>query len=421
MTTSEVAQKGQSAKGASRQLAVTSTKVKNHALERMAEALDINTKAIIKANDLDLAAGEKKGLSKTLLDRLALDSKRIKGMIEGLKVVKSLPDPIGEVLAEWKRPNGLKIKKVRVPLGVIGIIYEARPNVTVDSAALCLKAGNAVILRGGSDAINSNLAIAKVIAEAAYAAGIPKGSIQIIENTDRSSAEELMKAREYVDILIPRGGRNLIQTVVQKAQVPTIETGEGNCHAYVEKTADLKMAEEIVVNAKCQRPSVCNAIETLLVDEEIATKFIPTISQKLQTKGVDLKGCKKTLSISPSLHPSIHPATEDDWHTEYLSLTLAVKVVSGVDEAIAHINKYGTKHSETIITKDEKAAAKFQAEIDSAAIYINASTRFTDGFEFGFGAEIGISTQKLHARGPMGLPELTSYKYLIEGKGQIRG
>lgn len=416
MNASEVVQKGKAAKEASRKLVLTSTKVKNDALERMAEALDKNAKAIIDANSIDLEAGDKKGLSRTLLDRLSLDGKRINGMIEGLNVVKSLSDPIGEVISEWERPNGLKIKKVRVPLGVIGIIYEARPNVTVDSAALCLKSGNAVILRGGSDAIQSNIEITKIISEAAYAAGAPKGSIQLIQDTKRETAEDLMKAREYVDILIPRGGRNLIQTVVQKAQVPTIETGEGNCHAYVEKTADLKMAAEIVYNAKCQRPSVCNAIETLLVDDSIAAEFLPMLKNKLDEAHVELRGCPKTLKILPG----IKAAAEEDWKTEFLALILGIKLVSGIDEAIKHINHYGTKHSETIITKDKKAAKKFQDEIDAAAVYVNASTRFTDGFEFGFGAEIGISTQKLHARGPMGLSELTSYKYLVEGSGQVR-
>lgn len=416
MNTSEVIQKGKAAKEASRKLAITPTKVKNNALERMAEALDKNAKAILDANSVDLNAGGKKGLSRALLDRLTLDGKRIKGMIEGLNVVKSLPDPIGEVMAEWERPNGLKIKKVRVPLGVIGIIYEARPNVTVDSAALCLKSGNAVILRGGSDAIQSNIEITKVISEAAYAAGIPEGSIQLIHNTSRETAEELMKAREYIDVLIPRGGRSLIQTVVQKAQVPTIETGEGNCHAYVEKTADLKMANEIVFNAKVSRPSVCNAIETLLIDQAVAAEFAPPLFKRLKEAGVEIRGDEEIKKIDPE----VKLATEEDWRTEFLALILAVKVVSGVDEAIKHINTYSTKHSEVIITQDKKAAKKFQDEIDAAAVFVNASTRFTDGFEFGFGAEIGISTQKLHARGPMGLPELTSYKYLVEGTGQIR-
>jgi len=416
MNNSEVLQKGRTAKAAAKQLALAPAKVKNYALEKMAEALDQNAKVILQANSLDLEAGEKKELSKSLLDRLALDGKRIQGMVAGLEVVRSLGDPVGEVLAEWKRPNGLKIRKVRVPLGVIGIIYEARPNVTVDSAALCLKSGNAVILRGGSDAINSNREITRVISEAAYNAGLPAGCIQLIEDTSRETAAELMRARDFVDVLIPRGGNSLIQAVIKEATIPVIETGEGNCHAYVEKTADLKMAAEIVYNAKVSRPSVCNAIETVLVDDAIAATFLPLMKKRLDEAKVELRGDAKAQKILPG----IKGATEDDWGTEFLALILAVKVVSGVDEAIAHINKYGTKHSETIITKDKKAAKKFQDEVDAAAVYVNASTRFTDGFEFGFGAEIGISTQKLHARGPMGLAELTSYKYLIDGNGQVR-
>ncbi|MFA5113445.1 MAG: glutamate-5-semialdehyde dehydrogenase [Candidatus Margulisiibacteriota bacterium] len=416
MNSSEVAQKGLAAQLAARQLAVTPTKVKNYALERMAAALEQNARTILAANSLDLEAGDKKGLSRALLDRLALDGKRIAGMIEGLNAVKALPDPVGEVLAEGKRPNGLKIKKVRVPLGVIGIIYEARPNVTVDSAALCLKSGNAVILRGGSDAIKSNIELARVISGAAHDAGLPKGCLQLIENTERATAEELMAAREYVDVLIPRGGRSLIQSVVKNAKVPVIETGEGNCHAYVEKSADLKMATEIVYNAKVSRPSVCNAIETLLIDQEVAAVFIPPLFARLKEAKVELRGDEEVRKIDPM----VKAATEEDWSTEFLALILAVKVVSGVEAAIEHINKYGTKHSETIVTKDKKAAARFQAEVDAAAVYVNASTRFTDGFEFGLGAEIGISTQKLHARGPMGLAELTSYKYLVEGNGQVR-
>lgn len=416
MNSSEVTQKGRLAKAASRRLAVVPAETKNHALEKMAEALDKNAKTILAANSLDLEAGEKKELSRTLLDRLSLDGQRIKGMIEGLNVIRALPDPVGELLADWTRPNGLRIKKIRVPLGVIGIIYEARPNVTVDSAALCLKAGNAVILRGGSDAIQSNIEIAKVISEAAYSAGLPENSIQLISDTRRETAEELMGAREYIDVLIPRGGQSLIQTVVKKSTIPVIETGEGNCHAYVERTADQKMAADIVFNAKCSRPSVCNAIENLLVDDAIAAEFLPLVKQRLDAAHVELRGDAKTLSILPG----IKLATEEDWQNEFLALILAVKVVAGVDDAIYHINKYGTKHSETIVTRDDKAAKKFTDEIDAAAVYVNASTRFTDGFEFGFGAEIGISTQKLHARGPMGLPELTSYKYVIHGNGQVR-
>lgn len=417
MNESEVNQKGRAAKLAAQKLATLSSDVKNKALEKMAKALKKNAKIILEANSIDLEAAMKKNMSRTLLDRLSLDGKRIQAMIDGIKIVQELPDPIGHVLAQWKRPNGLKIRKVRVPLGVIGIIYEARPNVTVDSAALCLKAGNAVVLRGGSDAINSNRQIAHVIAEAAYSAGIPRGAIGFIEDTNRETAEELMACREYLDVLIPRGGKNLIQTVVQKAKVPTIETGEGNCHAYVEKSADLKMAQAIVINAKCQRPSVCNAIETLLVDRDVAAKFTLPLFKLLREKGVDLRGDKEI----QKLDPSVKLATEDDWKTEFLSLILAVKIVSGVEEAISHINKYGTGHSETIITRNKEAAKKFENEVDAAAVYVNASTRFTDGYEFGFGAEIGISTQKLHARGPMGLAELTSYKYLVVGSGQVRG
>lgn len=413
----EVLEKCQAAKIASFKLAGLPSKVKNLALEQMAEALDKNAKAILDANSVDIEAGDKKNLPKTLLDRLMVDGKRIKGMVDGLLLVKNLKDPVGEVINCWRRPNGLRISKVRVPLGVVGIIYEARPNVTVDSAALCLKAGNAVVLRGGSDAINSNIILTKLIREASYRAGIPDGAIQLIEDTSRIAAEDLMGMRQYLDVLIPRGGKSLIQTVVQKAKVPTIETGEGNCHAYVEKTADLKMAADIVYNAKIQRPSVCNAIETLLVDEAVAAKFLPVIFSRLKEAGVELRGDEKTRNIDPS----VKAATHEDWATEFLSLILAVKVVKDVHEAVEHINHYSTRHSETIVTKSKEAAHYFTSRIDSAAVYVNASTRFTDGGEFGFGAEIGISTQKLHARGPMGLNELTSYKFVVHGSGQVRG
>ena len=413
---SEVEEKCKAARAAAGRLASISSSIKDRTLLEMGKALQKEAKTIIDANSLDMEAGEKKGLSKALLDRLSVDGKRIKSMVEGLKSVAALPDPVGEVMAEWKRPNGLKIRKVRVPLGVIGIIYEARPNVTVDSAALCLKAGNAVVLRGGSGAINSNIAIAKIISKSADESGMPQGSIQLIEDTKRETAEELMRMRKYIDVLIPRGGASLIKSVVENSRIPTIETGEGNCHAYVESTADLKMASDIVYNAKVSRPSVCNAIETLLVDEKIAAKFLPIILNRLEQAGVEIRGCKKTKTI----YPSAKDATEEDFRTEFLSLIIAVKVVSGPDEAIEHINNYSTKHSETIVTKDGRSADKFTSRIDSAAVYVNASTRFTDGGEFGFGSEIGISTQKLHARGPMGVNELTSYKYVIQGSGQIR-
>ncbi|MBI5700278.1 glutamate-5-semialdehyde dehydrogenase [Candidatus Saganbacteria bacterium] len=413
---SEVEAKAKAAKIASIKLGNVPTKVKNYALEKIADALNKNAKSILDANSIDLEAGEKKELSRSLLDRLSLDGDRIKSIVESLFIVKNLPDPVGEVLSEWRRSNGLKIKKVRVPLGVIGIIYEARPNVTVDSVALCLKAGNAVVLRGGSDAINSNIMLTKVVREAAYDAGIPDGSIQLIENTNRDSAEEMMELRDYIDVLIPRGGKGLIQNVIRRSRIPTIETGEGNCHAYVEKSADLKMAVNIVLNAKVSRPSVCNAIETLLVDEAIASKFLPMVFAKLREAHVELRGDAKVLEIDQT----VKPATDEDWATEFLGLILAVKVVKNYEEAVSHINKFSTKHSETIITKDRKAADYFTSYIDSAAVYVNASTRFTDGGEFGFGAEIGISTQKLHARGPMGLPELTTYKYVVSGTGQTR-
>jgi len=416
MSESEVVTKSKKAEQASRKLALVSTKVKNKALEEIGKALEGRAKEIIDANKIDLEAGEKKEISKSLFDRLALDGKRIKSMVDGLNVVKNLSDPVGEVLDEWTRPNGLKIKKVRVPLGVIAIIYEARPNVTVDAVGLCLKTGNATVLRGSSSAINSNIAIVKVMGEAAYNAGIPEGSIQLIEDTRHEAVNELLKLNKYIDVVIPRGSADLINMVVQNSTVPVIETGAGNCHLYVEKTADLKMATEITMNAKTSRPSVCNAIETLVVDEAIAEKFLPMVFKKLKEARVELRGDDKVRTIDKS----VKAATEEDWKTEYCALILAVKVVSGIDEAIEHITKYGTKHTEAIITKDKEKAKKFTDEIDSVAVFVNASTRFTDGYEFGFGAEIGISTQKLHARGPMGLPELTSYKYVIHGDGQVR-
>jgi glutamate-5-semialdehyde dehydrogenase len=311
-------------------------------------------------------------------------------MADGIQIVKKLPDPIGETLAEWKRPNGLKIKKVRVPLGVIAIIYEARPNVTVDAATLCLKAGNATILRGGSDAIQTNVVLAKIIAEAAYKAGLPEGAVELIEDTNREAVKELLGLRQYIDVVIPRGGKELIQMVVNSSSIPAIETGEGNCHAYIEKTADLKMAAEIVINAKCSRPSVCNAIESLLVDEAIADKFLPLVLRQLKEKGVEIRGCEKTCALCPDL---ASPAAEVDWQTEFLALILAAKVVKNVDEAIAHINKYGTKHSETIVTRDTAAAEKFRAQIDAAAVYVNASTRFTEDLNSGLGQRL-VSQRK---------------------------
>ncbi|MFA5104174.1 MAG: glutamate-5-semialdehyde dehydrogenase [Candidatus Margulisiibacteriota bacterium] len=412
----EIENKCKKARAAACQLSLLGTKQKNDALKEIAAALDNARAHIISENKKDIDAGTKKGLSKALIERLTLDDKKINSMIDGIKQVISLPDPVGNVIEEFKRPNGLKIKKVRVPIGTIAIIYESRPNVTVDAAVLCLKAGNCVVLKGGSDAINSNMAIVSAISGAAYSKGIPQGAIEFIETTDREAVKELLSKREYIDCVIPRGGAGLINMVVENSKIPVIETGCGNCHAYVEKTADLKMAEEIVFNAKVQRPSVCNAIETLLVDGIIAKEFLPKIASRLKSASVEIRGCEKTKVILPD----VKSATEDDWYTEYLDLIIAVKVVAGTDEAIEHITRYGSRHSETIITKDKKEAGKFTSQLDSAAVYVNASTRFTDGFEFGLGAEIGISTQKLHARGPMGLKELTSYKYVIHGNGQVR-
>jgi len=413
---SEVIEKARLAKEASYKLANLSADIKNKALDEMAKAISASARDIISENNLDLEIAYKKNFGKALMDRLALDGERINDIVDGLRTVRNLHDPIGRVIAKWSRPNGLKIAKVRVPLGVIGIVYEARPNVTVDSAALCLKAGNAAVLRGGTDAINSNIILAKLISEAAYKAGVPTGAINLIENTERDSVTEMLKLNHFIDVIIPRGGAGLIKHTIENSTIPVIQTGEGNCHAYVEKTADLKKAVEIVYNAKVQRPSVCNAIETLLVDESIAKEYLPMVFKRLKEAHVELRGDEKARAIDPS----IKMATEEDWKTEYLALILAVKVVSGIDEAIKHINTYGTRHSEAIMTRDKAAAKKFTDKVDAAAVYVNASTRFTDGGEFGFGAEIGISTQKLHARGPMGLAELTSYKYIIIGSGQIR-
>jgi glutamate-5-semialdehyde dehydrogenase len=361
-------------------------------------------------------AARKNGLSGVLLDRLLLTPDRVSEMAKGLRALVALPDPVGEVLRMWTRPNGLQIGKMRVPLGVIGIIYEARPNVTVDAAGLCLKAGNAVILRGGSEAFNSNQAIAQVISGAATGAGLPPGTIQLVNTTDREAVNIMLTMNEFIDVLIPRGGAGLIRTVVQNATVPVLETGVGNCHTYVEEDADLAMAEKIVVNAKTQRPSVCNAMETLLVHAKAAPVFLPAAAAALRAKGVELRGCPRTQEILPD----VIPAAEEDWKTEYLDLVLAVKVVDGLEEAIQHINTYGTKHSEAIITSSYAKARTFLQQVDAAAVFVNASTRFTDGYQFGFGAEIGISTQKMHARGPMGMEEMTSIKYIIFGDGQIR-
>lgn len=413
---SELIVKGQRAKEASYELMNASTTEKNNALLKMAEKLLDNAEYILSENKKDLDKAEAKGTSKAMLDRLALSQKRIEDMADGLRQVVGLADPIGEVISMWKRPNGLQIGKQRVPLGVIGIIYEARPNVTCDAAGLCLKTGNAVILRGGSEAINSNMAIVKALSEGIKESGLPEYSIQLIEDTNREVATEMMRLNEFIDVLIPRGGAGLIQAVVKNATVPVIETGTGNCHVYVDNKADLEMAKNIVLNAKTSRPSVCNAEEKLLVNEEVANEFIPMIITALREKNVKIIGDEKVRTIIND----VEKATEEDWGKEYLDYIIGVKIVKNVDEAISHINKYGTGHSEAIITDSYENSQKFLQRVDAAAVYVNASTRFTDGCEFGFGAEIGISTQKLHARGPMGLNELTTTKYIIYGNGQIR-
>lgn len=407
---------GQKAKNASKQLSVASSEAKNKALEAMAQALTENAETIIAENKKDLTAGKENGLSDAMLDRLMLDNDRIVKIASAIREIIALDDPVGKTISGTKRPNGLMISKVTVPLGVIAVIFEARPNVTADAAALCLKSGNTVILRGGKEAINSNMAMAHVMREAVEKAGLPADCIQLIEKTDRETAADLMKLNEYVDVLIPRGGKGLIQSVVNNSTVPVIRTGEGNCHVYVDKDADIDMASEIVFNAKASRVSVCNACETLLVHKDIAEFALIAIKEQLDKKNVTIIGDEKVQAILPD----VVPATEEDWGTEYLDYKLAVKVVDDIDEAISHIAKYSTDHSESIVTKNYEAAEKFINEVNSSAVYINASTRFTDGGEFGFGAEIGISNQKLHVRGPVGLPELTSYKYVIRGNGQVR-
>ncbi len=413
---SELIIKGQRAKEVAYEIGIASTEEKDKALLAMAEELLNNKEEILRANKLDLDRAEANGTSKAMLDRLALNEDRLKGMANGLKQIVSLQDPVGEVLSMWQRPNGLQIGQKRVPLGVIGIIYEARPNVTCDAAGLCLKAGNAVILRGGSDAINSNKAIVKVLGNGLEKTGISRDAVQLIEDTSREVATEMMRLNEYIDVLIPRGGAGLIQSVVKNATVPVIETGTGNCHIYVDETADFEMAKNIAVNAKASRPSVCNAAEKLLVNEKIAEEFLPVAVKGLRDAGVTLRGDEKAQRIIND----IEKANEEDWGKEYLDYVMAVKIVKDVDEAITHINKYGTGHSEAIVTESYKNSQKFLHKVDAAAVYVNASTRFTDGEEFGFGAEIGISTQKLHARGPMGLKELTTIKYIIYGNGQVR-
>ena len=404
------------AKVASVQMAKLSADQKNRALCQMADALEANIEKILVANAIDVKAAEAKGVKASLLDRLALNPKKIYNMANELREVSTLADPIGTVLSVYTHPNGLIIKQLCVPMGVVGVIYESRPNVTSDSAGICIKSGNAVILRGGSDALQSNLCIGKILQEALIETDVPVNAIQVINSPDRKAVEELMSMRQYIDVLVPRGGADLINTVIEKSKIPVIETGTGNCHIYVEEDANLEMAIPIIINAKIQRPGVCNAVEKLLVNSNIAKAFLPKIITELRNYKVEIRGDQETCQIMPD----VKEATEQDWHTEYLDLIISIKIVKDISEAIAHINMYSTKHSESIITKDATKASRFLQEIDSAAVYWNASTRFTDGNQFGLGTEIGISTQKLHARGPMSIQHLTTTKHVIEGNGQIR-
>lgn len=412
---SEVYRKGRDAKEASYVLQTAGTDVKNKALAHIAEALLTHCEDILSANAEDVKRAEEKGMAPAMVDRLTLTKERIAAMAEGVRQVIDLPDPSGVVLDEFRRPNGLFIQKVSVPLGVIAIIFESRPNVTVDAAALCIKSGNACVLRGGSEAIASNTALTAVIREGLKAAGLPENSVNILENTDRALVKELLTLRGFIDLAIPRGGAGLIRMVVDTATVPCIETGSGVCHVYVDKDADLSMAVKIVENAKVSRPSTCNAMETLLVHRDVAKEFLEMLAPVMDSDAVELRGDDEARAVR-----AMKAADDDDWATEYNSLIMSVKVVGSLDEALNHIRRFSTHHSEAIVTGNPDTAKAFQKAVDSAAVYVNASTRFTDGFEFGFGAEIGISTQKLHVRGPMGLTALVSYKYLIDGQGQIR-
>lgn len=412
----EILSMGQKAREAAGKLALLSTRKKKSILEAMAAELDACRDAITEANKKDLKAGAENGLTNAMLDRLELSESRFDGMVKGLRNVLALQDPVGHKISSWIRPNGLEIIKRRVPIGVIGIIYESRPNVTADATALCIKTANAVILRGGKEAIHTNKAIADALQAGGKKKGLPEAAIQLIETTDREAVRELVQMEAYVDMIIPRGGEGLIRAVSEMSRVPVLKHYKGICHTYVDEVADLEMALSIAENAKCQRPGVCNAMETLLAHKSIAPEFLPRIAERLNESGVELRGCAATKAILPD----IKEATEEDWHTEYLDLILSIKIVADVNEAIAHINKYGSHHSDCIVTSSEKTEKTFLKEVDSATVYVNASTRFTDGGEFGMGAEMGISTDKLHARGPVGLEELTTYKYEIRGKGQIR-
>lgn len=417
MQVSDIRQMGIRARQAALSLATAGINARNEALGRMAQALRDEQEAILRANEKDVQAAQQGTTPAAMIDRLRLSPERIEQMAAGLEQIASLPDPLGMSDHAWTRPNGLKIERVRVPLGVIGIIYESRPNVTADAAGLCLKSGNACMLRGGSDALTSNIAIAAVLRQALSQAGLSQDAIQLLEDPSREMAREMMRLNGYIDVLIPRGGAGLIRSVVENASVPVIETGAGVCHTYVDgECRDLDMAMAVVRNAKCSRPSVCNAMETLLVDQEIEREFLPRCLAMLAEQGVQIRGCERTRKI----YPQALPAQESDWDTEYNDMILSVRVVDGLEAAIEHINCHSTRHSECILTHDVNRALRFTRAVDAAAVYVNASTRFTDGGEFGFGAEIGISNQKLHARGPMGLSELTTYKYVIMGQGQVR-
>ena len=404
------------ARAAALKLSQLSTEKKDEILRAMAGGLRAATAEIIEANAKDIAAGEEKGLGKAMLDRLRLDEARVDGIAGGIEQVASLPDPVGQVMEEWERPNGMRLQQVRVPIGTIGIIFESRPNVTSDAAVLCLKTGNATILRGGSEAIHSNRAIAKALQDAGAKAGLPDHAIQLVPFTDRSSVTALCQMDQWLDVIIPRGGKGLIETVVAQARMPVIKHYDGICHVYVDAAADLEMAVSLVVNSKTQKPGVCNALETLLVNAAVAETFLPMVADALKAKGVELRGCERTRAVIDCAG-----ATQEDWGTEYLDLILSIKVVDSMDEAVAHINTHGSHHTDCIVTKDEATAEAFLNSVDSACVFHNVSTRFADGEEFGFGAEIGISTEKLHARGPMGLRELTSYQYRVRGEGQVRG
>ena len=414
----QVEELGKRARAASRALALCTKDRKNAALMAMADAIEAAEADIIRANAKDLEAAPGYGLNAAAIDRLRLTPDRLRAMAQGVREVAVLPDPVGEIIREWTRPNGMTITKIRVPIGVVGIIYESRPNVTADAAVLCVKSGNACILRGGKESIHSNLAIAKALSAGAVNAGLSADVIQLVPFTDREGVRLLAQMDRYLDVIVPRGGHALIEAVVEHARMPVIKHYHGVCHVFVDKSADLAMAEKIVVNAKCQRPGVCNAMETLLVHRDVAAEFLPRVAKALRDHGVELRGDKRTREV---LGPDTKAASEEDWTTEYLELILSIRVVDSLEEAIDHIETYGSHHTDTIVTADGEAARRFLAAVDSAAVFWNVSTRFSDGGEFGFGAEIGISTDKLHARGPMGLEELTTYKYLVRGSGQVRG